>query len=99
MLHNKIGDTLGKVDWVSVLRVSKIKRVVQDTSQGTYICTRKRNQGKYRDEMSKKKNLRYVVFDFYRKIVSSKSWTWFMNKEDQVVSLWYYRKLGNDLQS
>lgn len=35
--------------------VSKIKGVVQDTSPGTYMCTRKRKQGKYRDEMSKKK--------------------------------------------
>lgn len=99
MLHNKIEDILEKVDWDSVLMVSKIKRVVQDTSQGTYMCTRKRKQGKYRDEVSKKKKLRHAVFDFYRKKVSNKSWTWFMNKEDQAVSLWYYRKLGNDWQS
>ena len=56
MLHNKIEDILEKVDWDSVLTVNKIKRVVQDTSQGTYMCTRKRKQGKYRDEVSKKKN-------------------------------------------
>lgn len=55
VLHYKIEDILEKVDWDSVLMVSKIKGVVQDTSQGTYMCTRKRKQGKYRDEMSKKK--------------------------------------------